>query len=230
MSSKQTYWKKIPLIDNILLKLLRHNREEIHNIFLENTNYNNKKSILDVGTSAEINKNHNFILQKTKKNKNVFCLTNQKLDLIFIKQYPQIKKIFIKDGRDNKLKKKFFDIVYSSATLEHVGSFKSQKKFIKECFRVCKNYVFITTPNRYYPLDFHTKIPLIHWLPKKIHRKILNTIGLRFYAKEKNLNLLGKNDIRKMLSELNINNYKIIDKKFLFFTSNFILVIKIIKF
>ena len=51
---------------------------------------------------------------------------------------------------------------------------------------------FITTPNRFYPIDFHTKIPVIHWLPKNIHRLILKTLGLHFYANEENLNLLDK--------------------------------------
>ena len=26
---------------------------------------------------------------------------------------------------------------------------------------------FITTPNRFYPIEFHTKLPLIHWIQKK---------------------------------------------------------------
>ena len=85
-----------------------------------------------------------------------------------------------------------FDICYSSATIEHVGSKKEQLLFLKESLRVSKKYVFITTPNRFFPIDFHTKLPLIHWLPKKLHRKILNFFNLKFYAKEENLNLLER--------------------------------------
>lgn len=226
MKLNKTYWNKIPLLDGIFLRFLKHNREKIHNIFLKKTNYNNKKSLLDVGTSADKNESHNVILQKTKNNKNIYCLSNQKLDIAFLNKYPQIKKSIVGDGRNIKLKSHIFDIVYSSATLEHVGNFKDQIKFIKECLRVSKNFVFITTPNRYYPIDFHTKIPLIHWLPKKIHRKVLNMVGLKFYAKEENLNLLSISDIKKILYKLEINNYQIIKKKFLFFTSNIILVIR----
>ena len=36
-----------------------------------------------------------------------------------------------------------FDIVTSSATIEHVGNFKNQIKFIQECFRVSKHKIFI---------------------------------------------------------------------------------------
>jgi len=63
-----------------------------------------------------------------------------------------------------------FELVFSSAVIEHVGSLENQNQFIKELVRISKKYVFITTPNRYYPIEFHTILPIIHWLPKKIHR------------------------------------------------------------
>ena len=87
------------------------------------------------------------------------------------------------DGLNTKLKDNTFDIVHSSATIEHVGSEYNQNQFIKECLRISKKTVIITTPNRFFPIDFHTNLQLIHWLPKKIHRKILKFIGLNFYSK-----------------------------------------------
>jgi len=45
-------------------------------------------------------------------------------------------------------------------------------KFVKEALRISEKYVFITTPNRNFFLDLHTAIPIIHWLPKKMFRKI----------------------------------------------------------
>lgn len=123
--------------------------------------------------------------------------------------------------KDNK-----FDICYSSATIEHVGSKKEQILFLKELLKVTKNYVFITTPNRYFPIDFHTKLPLIHWLPKKIHRKILNFFNLKFYAKEKNLNLLDEKEIKYLVSNINCSSFKIKKLYLLFFCSNFLIIIK----
>jgi hypothetical protein len=116
--------------------------------------------------------------------------------------------------------------VHSNATLEHVGSYQNQLKFIEECIRISKNKIFIQTPNRYFPYDFHANLPFIHILPKIIHRFILNLIGKEFYAKEDNLNLLSEINLRKMCSDLNIKTYKIIKYKFLFFTSNLVLLIK----
>ena len=64
-------------------------------------------------------------------------------------------------------------MVISSATIEHVGSYDNQFKMIENIMKLTNKYFFITTPNRFFPIDFHTKIPFLHLLPKKIHRKIL---------------------------------------------------------
>ena len=116
--------------------------------------------------------------------------------------------------------------MHSNATIEHVGSYQNQISLIRETFRVSKKYVFIQTPNRFYPIDFHTTLPLIHWLPKNIHRKILKFFGLNFYASEENLNLLSENDLKNICEELNLKKFKIIKHKLLFLTSNLILIIE----
>ena len=224
MDNETTYWNKIKFLDNFLLKIVRYEREKIHKIFLESVNYNNNLSLLDVGTTSSLDESQNLILEKTKENKNISCLSNQNLDLTK-KKFSNIKDTFIGDGRKMNLEDNKFDIVYSSATIEHVGSFEEQKVFVEESYRVAKKNVFITTPNRFHPIDFHTKIPFIHWLPKKFHRKILKFIGLEFYSLEKNLNLMSKKDLLRIMSKINCSNFKILKHKFLFFTSNLILVI-----
>ena len=118
-------------------------------------------------------------------------------------------------------------MVISSAVIEHVGSSENQLKMIKNIIKLTKKTFIITTPNRNYPIDFHTKIPFIHWLPKNIHRQILKLIGLKFFSKEENLNLLNKNNLKNFLNDKNID-YEIVEIKFLGFTSNFIVIGKVI--
>jgi ubiquinone/menaquinone biosynthesis C-methylase UbiE len=130
------------------------------------------------------------------------------------------------DARKMKFDDNKFDVVYSSATIEHVGSKSSQTKFIKECLRVSRRDVFIATPNRFYPIEFHTKLPLLHFFPPKIYRKILSFFGFLFFSKEKNLNLLSAQDLINICFFLKIKNYNIIRYKFLFITSNLLLHIK----
>jgi ubiquinone/menaquinone biosynthesis C-methylase UbiE len=60
----------------------------------------------------------------------------------------------------------YFDVVYSNAVIEHLGSFEKQQKMASEIMRV-GNQWFLTTPNRWYPFEFHMRLPFVTWLPGK---------------------------------------------------------------
>ena len=63
-----------------------------------------------------------------------------------------------------------FDIVFSNAVIEHVGGRDQQRRFVEESLRVARR-AFITTPNRWFPVEVHTRLPLVHWLPDAVaHR------------------------------------------------------------
>ena len=83
-----------------------------------------------------------------------------------------------------------FDVVFSSAVVEHVGSRGHQQRFVNEILRVGKSF-FATTPNRWFPVDLHTGLPFIHWMPQSIHQAALRHIGMDFWASTDNLNLLS---------------------------------------
>jgi len=89
--------------------------------------------------------------------------------------------------------------VLSSAVVEHVGNEASQIRYCRELLQLAPS-LCVTTPNRFHWLDFHTKLPLIHWLPRSWHRAILRAIGLHFWAEESNLRLLSKADLTRIIS------------------------------
>lgn len=196
-------------------------RQKIHNKII--TYINDEDTILDVGTTPVILKHENYFLNHYKFKDKITCLSNQNLEKLK-SVYPNLKTI-LGDGRDTGLNENQFDISISNATLEHVGSFEQQKSFVKEMNRVSKKKSIIITPNRYYPLDTHTMLPFIHWLPKKIHRKLLKIFKYDFLSLEKNLNLLSAKDLIKICSDLNITNYHIQSINFMGFKSNLILII-----
>lgn len=209
------------LVFFFFLKLIR---EKIYKIFNKKiSNFKLVNKILDIGTSPIDNEYQNYLIHKYPYKRNITCASNVKLYKIK-KRYPEIKTLQC-DGRRVPLKNNSFDIVLSNATIEHVGNKRNQTKFIKEALRLSKKLVFISTPNRYFPIDFHTLTPLIHWLPKKIHRFILKMIGFKFLSKERNLNLLSANDLKNMCSILNVKNYTIKKIKLLGFCTNLILII-----
>ena len=208
----------------IYQKITINQRNKFFNLFILNNNYSKFKSVIDIGTTPSIDNEQNIFLENVKNNQNVTCLSDQDCRIIK-KKYKNIKNVLIGDAKNTKLENNSFDIVHSNATIEHVGSFKNQVAFVREMIKISKLSVFIQTPNRLYPIDFHTILPFIHWLPKKIHRKILKFLNKDFYSKEENLNLLTAKELKKICKILDIRNYKILKNKLFFLTSNLILII-----
>ncbi len=62
-----------------------------------------------------------------------------------------------------------FDVVFSNAVVEHVGDRERQRLFVTEALRVGRR-VFLTTPNRWFPVEVHTRLPFVHWLPPAARR------------------------------------------------------------
>lgn len=69
------------------------------------------------------------------------------------------------DARRLPFRDESFDLVFSNAVIEHVGSLEDQAAMAREVARVGRAW-FLTTPNRWYPFEFHTRLPLIGWLPE----------------------------------------------------------------
>lgn len=90
-----------------------------------------------------------------------------------------------------------FDWVCSSAVIEHVGSRARQLAHLRECGRVARD-VFLTTPAREHWLEFHTKLPLIHWLPRERHRRLLRLMGHTAWSREEWLRLVSANELLEL--------------------------------
>jgi hypothetical protein len=82
----------------------------------------------------------------------------------FAAAFPAVRAVRA-DGRELPFEDGSFDIGFSNAVVEHVaGGREGQQRFIAELCRVARQ-VFVTTPNRWFPLDPHTLLPFAHWLP-----------------------------------------------------------------
>ena len=209
----------IKLVEKIILK----KREEILDIINNNLKKYQIESALDIGTTEDkTNKSSNYIIKNLKNIKKISCLSDQEVSDNFFNK--SLKKSITDKFTKNEILNLNSDLVISNATIEHVGSFKNQIEMMSNILKLAKKIFIINTPYRYHPLDFHTKIPFLHWLPKKIHRKILKFIGLDFFSKEENLNLLSESDLKKIMKNFNITDYKILKIKLFYFTSNLILI------
>jgi len=84
-----------------------------------------------------------------------------------------------------------FDVVYSNAVIEHVGGRERQEALVREALRVGRR-VFVTTPNRWFPIEVHTRLPLVHWLPEGPAGRAYDLAG-KSWARE--TRLLGPSDL-----------------------------------
>jgi hypothetical protein len=209
---------------NFIDKIVIKKRKEIAQIINLNIKSFNIESAIDIGTTSDIeNKSSNFIIKNLNiKQTKITSLTDQKINDVFF--YKKIKKSITDDYTNEEILSIKSDLVVSNATIEHVGSYKNQLKMIENVINLAKKIFIITTPNRYHFLDFHTKLPFLHWLPKKVHRYILSLLGINFFSKEENLNLLSSKELDNMMQDINFKNYKIIKINFLGLCSNLILI------
>lgn len=65
-----------------------------------------------------------------------------------------------------------FDLVLSNAVVEHVGGPEGATAVIEESRRVAKVLTIHTTPNRWFPVETHTRVPVLHWLPRTWHPRM----------------------------------------------------------
>ena len=212
---------------NYFDKIINQKRIEMIKLIKKKIKISSINDLLDIGTTEDV----------SAKSSNIFCkmlniipthksISNQKITNTRFKV--RKKKSITSSFSQKEINLLKSDLVISSATIEHVGSFKNQVKKVKNMINLSKRYFIITTPNNHYPIEFHTKLPLIHWFPKKIYRKILLFLNMDYFANEKNLNLLSKKELDNILYILNKKiEYRIYEIKFLFFVSNFLAICKI---
>jgi Methyltransferase domain len=89
---------------------------------------------------------------------------------------------------------KSFDIVYSNAVLEHLPGRTAVEHFTSEVQRVGKGW-FISTPNRWYPVEPHYHLPFVQFLSQDKQKRLAGSFGKPTYD---HLRLLSKSDMRRL--------------------------------
>jgi hypothetical protein len=181
------------------------------------------ETVLDVGVTSDRSYGHSNYLEAWYPQKSRITAVGLD-DAGFLEViYPGLR--FVRaDGLDLPFQDGAFDHVHSSAVLEHVGSRANQVRFLQELWRVCRRSLFVTTPDRRFPIEFHTVLPLIHWLPPPAFRSVLRRIGRDFFAEEAHLNLMGPGDLREAAAAAGITDARLQAVRLFGWPSNMLLV------
>ena len=91
------------------------------------------------------------------------------------------------------------DIVFSNAVVEHVGDWSNQMQFANEISRVGKSF-FVTTPNYWFPVEQHYRLPLFQYFPRSVQRKVHNHFAIGFIKKGQyeDIYLLSRRQMQKL--------------------------------
>jgi Methyltransferase domain len=171
-------------------------RRRVFDLFMQTMQPKPQERILDIGTSDDTGIESNMLEQLYPHRKNLTCASLTDGETI-LTAYPGVRHVRIAADEPLPFKDNEFDIVHSNAVLEHAGSRIQQKKFTVEMCRVAPRR-FLAVPNRGFPIESHTCLPLIHYLPKTWFRRLLRGTRYDCWSHEENLNYISASELLAM--------------------------------
>jgi hypothetical protein len=168
-------------------------RDRIYTDFLRCCRPDPEHAILDVGVSDVVNDGANMLERKYPFPERITAAGLGAADG-FRDAFPAVAYRRIEANRALPFADKSFDIATSNAVLEHVGSTANQAFFVAELLRVAHK-VFVSVPHRYFPVEHHTAIPLLHFWDRSFELAC-RRLGKSEWADESNLILMSRERLR----------------------------------
>ena len=160
----------------LLTRMSLASREQKWRLYADAFPPRREERVLDLGVSAlDDLPGENFFLRRFPYPDRLTAVGIDELDQL-AERYPGVR--FVRaDGRDLPFEDREFDVVHSNAVVEHVGPEPEQARFLAELVRVA-SAGFVTTPNRWFPIESHTALPVLHWLPADVFSRAIDRIGI----------------------------------------------------
>jgi hypothetical protein len=180
-------------------RILIQARDRIYRDFLDRMQPSAESTIVDVGVSDVVSGGANVLERKYPHQSQITaCAITDAPD--FCSAFPLVKFQRIQPNRALPFADASFDVATSNAVLEHVGSHDNQIVFVRELCRIARK-VFISVPNRYFPIEHHTAIPLLHY-GDRTFRLGCAALGKMNWAREANLILMTRKRLWNLVADL----------------------------
>jgi len=154
--------------------------------------------VLDIGVANETNPHANFFERRYPYEPMVTC-AGLSDGGNFRVAFPQIAYVQIAAHDGLPFADREFDVVFCNAVLEHVGGREQRRRFVSEALRVGRD-IFIAVPNRWFPVEHHSGLPLLHFMPA-LYRRALKTTRLSYWSEQEHLDFLSARSLRRELAE-----------------------------
>lgn len=196
----------------------RQKRAELFRSFFE---IGPETKILDLGSENGSNI-FNVLAGTDAQPENVFIADIDSTAIDYGRRSHGFSPVLVREGHPLEFTVGFFDIVYCSSVIEHTTvaksemwkirgqrefetiSWEKQTEFAKEIVRLGKQF-FVQTPCRSFPIESHTWLPLMGYLPRPVFLPVLS-ITNRIWVKgaEPDFNLLDSEQMKALFPSARI--------------------------
>jgi len=210
------------IVESLAYRISGKSRERKYRQFLDACAPSKDDSILDVGANVTEYSDTDNILEKRYPYPGRITAVAMGDTAPLVNRYPNIR-VISGDGTALPFADSEFDIVYSNAVIEHVGGREQQLRFLRELVRVGRRG-YLTTPNRYFPVEIHTRVPLLHLiLSKSAFDAFVRFIG-KGWATGDYMHLLSRHDLTELFSKSGMKRPIIVPNRFFGFTMTYTVI------
>jgi Methyltransferase domain len=190
--TEEEYYRAVPR-ESLAERLLVAARDQIFRDFQARMRPSPSERILDVGVSDLVHAGANF-LERCYPHPGKITACGLGEDTEFQIAFPAVRYVRIEPNVRLPFDDGSFDIATSNAVLEHVGSPQNQRSFVGELCRIAAR-VFVTVPNRLFPIEHHTALPIAHYADG-LFKIACRITGQSQWAREENLILMTRSRLR----------------------------------